>query len=143
VPTLIGKTINASGGVEGYSQPAQFAPGQSITGLFTPFTIPDRFLATLLTSGTVLQDTGFIGNGATPTINFTVPTTSDGLVLIQVLTNDPGTAWTFTLSTQGSSAPQISPLAVEVSSARFEMIESRKVRGRSLRKMSISHSSWT
>ncbi|WP_148293773.1 calcium-binding protein [Azospirillum sp. B4] len=106
--TVIGSAVNASGGNEGYDTTNQFAPGQTLDLFFDPYTIPDRFEISTDT-GSVLVDTGFIG-GRTYSNHLVVPTTGDGKLRIQVLTNDPGTAWTFTI-TPATSTPKQNTLS--------------------------------
>jgi Ca2+-binding RTX toxin-like protein len=96
--SVVDKTINASGGFEGYHVPEQFSPGQTIAIHFEPYSIPDRFSLTA-SDGTTLLDTGFIGNGTIYDTTFKIPSTGDGAVTINVDTNNTGTAWTFTVST--------------------------------------------
>lgn len=100
---LIDKTITASGGNEGYHNAnEQFSPGQVIHINFVPFSIPDR-LTLSSSSGAILLDTGFIGNGFIFNQNFTIPANGDGQITIDILTNNPGTAWTFTISSVNSN----------------------------------------
>ncbi len=101
--SVLNKVINASGGYEGYQNTEQFSPGQDISIRFDPYSIPDRMVLTD-SSGATLLDTGFIG-GRVFASTFKVPSTGDGLITIQVLTNNTGTAWNFTLATVGPAAP--------------------------------------
>lgn len=105
VGTVAGSTISASGGPEGYHQVAQFAPGQTVTIHFDPYTIPDEFRLTD-SAGKVLLDTGFIGGRTFDTV-FTVPGAGDGKLTIDVLTNNSGTAWQFQITPLTAPAPRV------------------------------------
>ncbi|RWM79251.1 MAG: hypothetical protein EOR81_12295 [Mesorhizobium sp.] len=96
-PSILDKTVNASGGFEGYANTEQFSPGQTLSLFFDPYSIPDQ-MRIASSNGSVLVDTGFIG-GTSYSTTFQVPQSSDGRVNMSVLTNNPGTAWEFSLST--------------------------------------------
>jgi hypothetical protein len=113
--SVVGSAVNASGGNEGYNTLNQFAPGQTLGLFFDPYTIPDEFKISTST-GQVLVDTGFIG-GHTYSGSLTVPGNSDGNLRIQVLTNDPGTAWTFTVTPQNTKAAPALPAAALAATA--------------------------
>lgn len=97
-PSVVNKVVTASGGIEGWRSVEQFAPGQSINIFFDPYNIPDEFRL-LDSSGGVLVDTGFIGYGSDYIDTVVVPRAGNGLLTIEVLTNDPGTAWEFAIRT--------------------------------------------
>jgi Ca2+-binding RTX toxin-like protein len=90
--------VSAGGGVEGYHQTAQFSPGMNVNLVFTPYTIPDEIIITAVSTGHVLVNSGFVGNGSVYSTVFSIPLDSTGEVQIDVNTNNPSTAWDFIMT---------------------------------------------
>lgn len=69
--SILGKDVNANGGVEGYDEVHNFAPGQSVNVFFDPYTIPDSLTISDVTTGRSYVNTGFIG-GSSYSGSFTI-----------------------------------------------------------------------
>ncbi len=101
----MGQTIYKYGGYEGNYTPVTLTkPGlYKVTYSYEHYTIPDQF--TLRFNGNVLLDTHFVPGHNTGTFKIRVPD-SGGKLAAVVATNNPSTAWWFTLEIDdGPSKP--------------------------------------
>jgi len=90
--------LTESGNQGNFTFSAPVAPNQIIKGQFTSFSIPDRMI--VKDGNNTLLDTGKVSVTNDP-ISFTIPQDSKGSVSITVEAPLGGTAWNFSLSSDG------------------------------------------
>ena len=95
-------SISDSGGFEGSRQRLSLGGSQGavVRYSFEHFNIPDNFL--IRYQGQNLLETGFVSGSSSGQVQ--VPTGTDDFVEVLITTNDSGTAWNYTASSEGSCA---------------------------------------
>ncbi|MBP0441379.1 DUF4214 domain-containing protein [Tianweitania sediminis] len=111
-------TLSDSGGFEG-SQTTIALEGSGDNVLkysFEMYGIPDRFVVRY--EGKTLLDTGFVSGSRSGEVKIDRGTADN--VQVYVITDDAGTAWNYSLETEGDECPDTAPLSVNAVGGNFE-----------------------
>ncbi len=109
-------TISDSGGFEGSREVVKLDAkgGGTVKFTYQFFTIPDQFI--IRYEGKELINTGFVGGGKTGQIK--IPKGKSDSLEVIVATNDSGTAWEYTVTTD--SCPDVQPFVLELVGGQFK-----------------------
>ncbi len=109
-------TVSDSGGFEGSRQIVILESKGGGVAKFTyqHYTIPDQFI--IRYEGKELLNTGFVGGGTTGQVQ--IPKGNSNQLEVIVATNDQGTAWDYTVTTE--TCPDTSPFVLELVGGEFK-----------------------
>jgi uncharacterized repeat protein (TIGR01451 family) len=109
-------TISDSGGFEGSRETVKLDAkgGGTVKFNYQFFTIPDQFI--IRYEGKELINTGFVGGGKSGQIQ--IPQGNSDTLEVIVATNDAGTAWEYTVTTD--SCPDVQPFVLELVGGQFQ-----------------------
>jgi hypothetical protein len=109
-------TVSDSGGFEGSRQIVTLdSKGGGVAKFnYQHFTIPDQFI--IRYEGKELLNTGFVGGGRTGQVQ--IPKGNSNQLEVIVATNDEGTAWNYTVTTE--TCPDTGPFVLELVGGEFK-----------------------